>query len=168
MRILRNLHRRVLNYRINFSIRFQLLISYQFSDEKRFRCRSNSIMSLAQTFITFVTANVLRFVAEELPRCTSTIWARSTHSRKVHLFAIPCDSADRARARASIANVAGPRRLSSLWNKGPRKAWTVVEWVDSFFFLSRRKSEDRLAFSPPRLRFSLARPALHRGARIPF
>lgn len=99
MRILRNLHRRVLNYRINFSIRFQLLISYQFSDEKRFRCRSNSIMSLAQTFITFVTANVLRFVAEELPRCTSTIWARSTHSRKVHLFAIPLTV--RARARRS-------------------------------------------------------------------
>lgn len=100
-------------------------------------------------------------------------------TRKVHLSPIPPLTV-RARARdlsaASIANVAGPRRPSSLWNKGspaaakPRLERGRVTGLESFLFLSRRIER---VFSHSRLlvRFSFARPLRrnpHGAPRVSF
>lgn len=96
-----------------------------------------------------------------VPWCISTIWARSTRSRKVHLFAIPPLTV-RAIYLPRLSRTWTSETFLPLKQRIPRShAWNVAEWVATrpFLFLSNRIERARLAFPSPRLRFSLVRPS---------
>lgn len=161
---------RVFNYRISFLIVLQFLISYHFPIKSVLN--SGKIQWLSRAFITFRRKRMFP------RRYISTLWARSTRSRKVHFFSIPSLTVrararficrvDRERGRTSATFLPLKQRILSSHEATPG-TWPS-KWRDSILSLSPSPNRECLAFSPPRLRFSFARPSTLRStrcARIP-